>query len=108
MEPTNEPTPMPSARRRPWIPTEEEIAVEIEINQRAYDEQRDFIRREYAGQMVAFAYGRVVGVAPSYDAAYETIRALDPPPANCSVFRAEDDPGFDAVEAYYSGELLPE
>src|SRR3954447_19678063 len=108
MEPTNEPTPTSQARRQPWIPTDEEIAREIEINQRAYEEQRDFIRREYAGQMVAFAYGRVIAVARSYDEAYRAIEALDPPPVNCSVFRAEDDPGFDAVLDSYRGELLPE
>jgi len=47
-------------------------------------------------------------VARSYDEAYQAIEALDPSPANCSVFRAEGDPGFDAVDAYYSGEILPE
>jgi hypothetical protein len=108
MEPANEPTPAVSARRQSWNPTQEEIAREIEINQRAYEAQRDFIRREYAGQMVAFAHGRVIAVAPSYTEAQEALLAIDPPPANSSVFRAEDDPGFDAVHVYYSGELLPE
>jgi hypothetical protein len=108
MDQMNEQKPSPEKRRQPWIPTEEEIAREIEINQRAYEAQRDFIRREYAGQMVAFAYGRVIAVARSYDEAYQAIEALDPSPANCSVFRAEDDPGFDAVLDPYQGELLPE
>jgi hypothetical protein len=71
---------------------------EMALNIKAYEAMRDQLRREYAGQYVAIAFGRLVTVAPTFDEASAVVLALDPPPQHWAVFEAEGDPMFDLIE----------
>lgn len=76
-------------------------------NYRAFAEQRDQIRRDYAGQWVAFACGRVIAAGFDEDKVAAALEALDPQPICGCVFRAEAEPAFEVVESV-SSEYLPE
>ena len=75
---------------------------EIASNYRAFAEQRDRIRREYAGHFVAFAFERVVASGPEIEPLIEFANQMDPVPGICSVFAAEDEPVFEVVESISS------
>lgn len=81
--------------------------VEVAINYRAFAEQREQIQREYAGQWVAFAFGRVIAAGPDEGKVAAALDALKPQPIACCVFRAEAEPAFEVIEDYHI-ELLPE
>lgn len=70
---------------------------ESAINRQAYEELRESIQREHSGQYVAFAHGKVIGAAISFDAARELITRLDPNPEYFLVFPANMEPDFDLV-----------
>lgn len=70
---------------------------EVAVNNRAYAEQRDAIRREHKGKYVGFAFGRVVAVADDADVVRAAVDALDPPPRSSSWFLVSDDPLMDPV-----------
>jgi hypothetical protein len=53
---------------------------ESERNRRAYEAQRDSIRRLYAGKYVALASGQVGGADESFARTYAMIDGLDPVP----------------------------
>jgi hypothetical protein len=76
-------------------------------NYRAFAEQREQIRRDCAGQWVAFAFGRVIAAGPDEDKVAAALDALDPQPICCCVFQAEDEPAFEVIESV-SSEFLPE
>ena len=80
---------------------------EVDLNYRAFAEQREQIRRDYEGQWVAFAFGRVIAAGPDDDEVAATLDGLDPQPISGCVFRAGDEPVFEVVESY-STEMLPE
>jgi hypothetical protein len=80
---------------------------DLATNYRAYAEQREQIRRDYAGQWVGFAHGRVILADHDLDKVIAALNALDPPPLSGGAFRAEDDPVFEVVESV-SSEFLPE
>jgi len=80
---------------------------EVSLNYRAFAEQRDEIRRKYPGQWIGFAHGRVIAAGPDEDAVITAMNSLDPQAESGAVFRAEDEPAFEAVESV-SSELLPE
>jgi len=75
---------------------------EMEQNKRAYAEQRDRIRREYAGKYVGFALGRVVAADADFDKVVAAVDALDPQPESSAVFRADDEPMFEPYYGTYS------
>jgi hypothetical protein len=75
---------------------------EMEQNKRAFAEQRDRIRREYAGQYVGFAFGRVMAAGPNFDKVVAAMDALDPRPEASVVFRADDEPMFEPYYDTYS------
>jgi hypothetical protein len=68
---------------------------ESELNRRAYEQLRDFIRREYAGNYVALAHGRVIGAANTFDAACALVESLESVPEYYLVFPADVEPDFD-------------
>jgi hypothetical protein len=80
---------------------------EVDLNYRAFAEQRERIRRDYAGQWVAFAFGRVIAAGPDEGDVAAALEALDPTPIAGCVFRAKDEPAFEVVESV-SSEFLPE
>jgi hypothetical protein len=67
------------------------------LNRQAYESLRDRIRRDHAGQYVALAGGRVVGAAPTFDAARALINQLQPAPEYYLVFPADVEPDFGLV-----------
>ena len=80
---------------------------ELELNRRAFAEQRERIRRDYAGQWVGFAFGRVIVADADEHKVVAAMEALDPQAESGGVFRAEEEPVFEVVESY-STEYLPE
>ncbi len=75
------------------------FAGEMAVNQRAYDEQRDAIHRDFDGQYVGFAFGRVVAYGPDMDEVWAKMDALDPQPLSESIFLAgRMDPIFEPLE----------
>jgi hypothetical protein len=66
-------------------------------NQRAYESLRDQIRRDYAGQYVALAEGRLITAAPTFDDARAAVERLQPVPEYYLVFPAEIEPAFDLI-----------
>jgi len=70
---------------------------ESALNRRAYERLRDQIRRDYAGQYVALANGKVIGAAPSFAAARALVEHLDRVPEYFLVFPAHSEPDFDLV-----------
>jgi len=85
---------------------QQKCQAEVALNYRAFAEQRDQIRRDYAGQWVGFAFGRVIAAGPNDDEVAAALDALDPQPISGCVFRAEDEPVFEVVESV-SSEILP-
>jgi hypothetical protein len=80
---------------------------ELEVNKRAFAEQREQIHRDYAGQWVGFAFGRVIAADPDEKKVLAAMEALNPQPETDAVFRAEDEPVFEVIEDYHI-EILPE
>jgi Family of unknown function (DUF5678) len=68
---------------------------EAALNRKAYEALREQIRREHAGKYVAFAQGRVIAVASTYDEAEKIVDGLRPKPEYCLIFPAELEPSFD-------------
>ena len=67
---------------------------ESALNRDAYERMRNAIQRDYAGQYVAMAYGKVIGAAPTFDGARELIERLEPMPEYYTVFASDDEPDF--------------
>lgn len=80
---------------------------ELDLNKRAFAEQREQIGREFAGQWVGFAFGRVIAAGPNLDEVIAAMNALNPQPMSACGFRAGDEPAFEAVESL-SAEILSE
>lgn len=80
---------------------------EMAQNKMAWERLRDQVRRDYAGQIVALAFGRIVASGMRIDQVMAAINLLDPKPAHCEVFPAEADPMFDVVYSV-SSEFLTE
>jgi hypothetical protein len=80
---------------------------EVAINYRAFAEQREKIRRDYAGQWVGFAFGRVIAADQDEKKVLAAMEVLDPQPEADAVFKAEDEPRFEVIEDYHI-EMLPE
>jgi Family of unknown function (DUF5678) len=72
---------------------------EMACNRQAYEQLKEQIRRDYAGQYVAIAFGKIVAVNPDFDEAVAAVERLNPPPEHSVVFPASDEPMF---EPFYS------
>ena len=84
------------------IMSEELFNKEMEENKRAWEKLRDWVPRDYAGQIVALAFGRIVASGSRVDQVNAAVEALDPKPAFYEVFPAEVEPLFDVVSSTYS------
>jgi len=65
------------------------------INQKAYETLREQIRRDYAGQYVTLAQGRVIAASPNFDEALAAVQRLQPVPEYYLVFPADQEPVFE-------------
>jgi hypothetical protein len=70
---------------------------ESAFNRQAYDQLREQIRRDYAGRYVAFAHGRVIDAASTFDAANELVDRLEVVPEYFLVFPANLEPDIDLI-----------
>ena len=70
----------------------------LELNRQTYEKLRDQIRRDYAGQYIGIAEGRLIAVAPSYNEVRAAIEQLNPSPECFLIFEAEDEPLFEIFE----------
>ena len=70
---------------------------ESALNRQAFEKLREQIRCDYAGQYVALANGKVIGVASTFDAATALVKQLDVVPEYYLVFPANVEPAFDLV-----------
>ncbi len=74
---------------------------EMAQNRQAYETMRDIIRRDFAGQYVAIAFGKIVGVSPNFHEIQEIVEKLEPSPKHVVAFLAEDEPVFEPYENTY-------
>jgi hypothetical protein len=75
---------------------------QLEENRRAYAALRDEIRTKYTGQYVGLAFGKIVAFDPDFERVCAIIDNLQPSPAHCSVFRADDDPSSDLTKEFWT------
>ena len=68
---------------------------ESALNRRAYESLREQIQRDYAGQYVALANGRIVATATTFDETTAAVEKLDSIPEYCLIFPADLEPAFD-------------
>jgi hypothetical protein len=66
-------------------------------NRQAYEELRETIRRDYAGQYVALAHGKIIGSSRSFDSARDLVNQLQPAPEYFLVFLAGMEPDFELI-----------
>jgi len=72
---------------------------EMAVNRTAYERLRERIRRDYVGQYVALAEGKIVAGAANYDDVVAAVQKLCPSPEHYLVFPADEEPDF---EPYFS------
>src|SRR5437868_961478 len=91
-----------------WASQRAKVMNELELfeeqkacNYRAYEVLRDQIRRDYAGQYVALAYGRLIAASPNFDEAMAAVQQLQPVPIHYAVFPADEEPAFEPIEDYW-------
>jgi hypothetical protein len=73
---------------------------ELELNRQAYEKLREEIRRDYLGQYVGIAEGRLIAAAPSFDDVRAAIESLKPKPACFLIFEAGEEPIFDIIDDF--------
>ena len=66
-------------------------------NRQAYEGLRETIQRDYVGQYVALAHGRIIGSSRSFDSARDLVKQLQPVPEYYLVFPASMEPDFDLI-----------
>jgi hypothetical protein len=74
---------------------------EMALNRAAFEQLRSQIRRDYTGQYVAIAFGRIIAVSPNFDEAVAAVNQLNPLPEHSVVFPAAEEPMFEPYEATY-------
>ena len=65
------------------------------LNRQAYEKLREQISRDYSGQYVGIADGRLIKVAASYNEVRAAIEQLKPTPECYLIFEADDEPLFE-------------
>ena len=64
----------------------------------AYEKLREQIRRDYAGNYVGIAEGRLIAVAPSFNEVRAAIENLKPEPEYFLIFPADEEPPFEPYD----------
>lgn len=75
------------------------FAAQLAMNQAAYREHREEIRRSAPGY-AAIAHGRLIVLTPTFDEAAAAVRRLQPPPDHFLVFPADEEPAFDLIDSF--------
>ncbi len=70
------------------------------LNREAYEKLREQIRRDYAGQYVGIAEGRLIAAAASFDEVEAAIKQLEPTPECYLIFEADDEPLFEVIDNF--------
>jgi hypothetical protein len=70
------------------------------LNRQAYEKLREQIRRDYSGQYVGIAQGRLIKAAASYDEVRAAIGQLKPTPECYLIFEADDEPLFEVIDSF--------
>src|SRR5438093_887618 len=98
--------------KRPMVDNEEErdlqdftmdqVAFEqaTALHREAYEKLREQIRRDYAGQYVGMAEGRLIAAAATYNEVKAAIERLTPTPEYYLIFEADDEPLFEAIDNF--------
>jgi Family of unknown function (DUF5678) len=73
---------------------------ETAANRAAYEGLRERVKREYAGQYVALAHGRIVAAAATFDQTMAAVQRLAPVPEYYLVFPANEEPCFEPFLSY--------
>jgi hypothetical protein len=89
------------------MPEHADFDRQLKMNRQAYQSLREEITTKYRGQYVGIAFGKIVAVDPDYHAVCRVVDCLQPPSDHHLVFRGDDEPGFEPVECFSQGNLLP-
>jgi len=73
---------------------------QLQLNRQAYERLRDQIRRDYAGQYVGIAEGRLIAAANTFEEVEAAMNNLQPVPEYSLIFKAEEGPVFDVVDSF--------
>jgi hypothetical protein len=71
-----------------------------DLNRQAYEKLRAQIRRDYAGQYIGIAEGRLIAAAATYEEVQAAIEKLKPTPEYYLIFEAEDEPLFEPFDNF--------
>ncbi len=72
----------------------------LALNRQTYERLREQIRRDYAGQFIGIAEGRLIAVAASYDEVQAAFEKLKPAPECYLIFEAEEEPLFEIFDNF--------
>ena len=73
------------------------FARESAIKRQTYQQLREHIRQDYAGQYVALGRGKLLCAAATFDSARAQVEGLDHAPEYYLIFPADGEPNFDLV-----------
>jgi len=73
---------------------------ELDLNRQVYEKLQEQIRRDYAGQYVGIAEGRLIAVALTFDEVRAAIEGLKPTPECFLIFEAGEEPIFDMIDDF--------
>jgi hypothetical protein len=83
-----------------YVTDEAAFERELAVDQAAYEAMKEQLHRDYAGQYVAIAHGRLVAVTATLEEAEAAIDQLEPPPQHFLIFPADEEPAFGEVFDY--------
>jgi hypothetical protein len=67
-------------------------------NRQAYEKLRDQIRRDYTGQYVGIAEGRLIAAANTFEEVQAALDKLQPVPEYFLIFPADEEPPFEPYD----------
>ena len=71
---------------------------ELHLNRQAYGKLRDRIRRDYTGQYVGIAEGRLIAAANTFEEVQAAMDKLQPVPEYFLIFPADEEPPFEPYD----------